>query len=82
MRRLQHHERTSFSIDNQVNNCFGKWKQDYQVMVLTIVQVGNFMNMVTRREWWKVKKRNLNLLLKLINRSRKEKKVGQCYCET
>jgi hypothetical protein len=52
-----------------------------RVMVLTIVRVGNFMSMVTRREWWKVSKRNLNMLLKLMNRSRKEKKVGQCCCE-
>jgi len=51
------------------------------MMVLTNVQAGNFMNMVTRREWWKVKKRNLDLLLKLINRSKKEEKVGQCCCE-
>jgi hypothetical protein len=54
---------------------------DYQMIVLAAVQVGNFMSMVIRREWWKVKKKNLDLLLKLINKSRKEERVGQCCYE-
>jgi hypothetical protein len=51
---------------------FWKMEANYQVMVLAAVQVGNFMNMVIRGEWWKVKKRNLDLL-KLINKSRKKR---------
>ncbi len=51
------------------------------MIVLAAVQVGNFMSMVIRREWWKVKKKNLDLLLKLINKSRKEERVGQCCYE-
>jgi Holliday junction resolvase RusA-like endonuclease len=61
-RRLQHHEGASFSRDNQVNICFEEWRQDHKVMVLVAIQVGNFMSMVKGREWWKVKKRQLNLL--------------------
>jgi hypothetical protein len=52
-RRLQHHEGANFSINNQVNNYFRKWRQGYQVMALAAVQVGNFMNMVTRGKWSK-----------------------------
>jgi hypothetical protein len=80
-KRLQHREGTNFPKDNQVNNCFGKWRQDYQMMVLAIVQMGNSMIMVIKGEWWKVKKSNLNLLLKLINKSKKEERVVQCCCE-
>jgi hypothetical protein len=33
-------------------------------MVLAAIQVGNLMSMVRGGEWWKVKKRQLNLVLK------------------
>jgi hypothetical protein len=34
------------------------------MMVLVAIQVRNFMSMATIGEWWKIKKRYLDLLLK------------------
>ncbi len=47
----------NFSRDNQVNTRFEGWKQDHQMMVKVVAQMGNFMSMVTSGEWWKFKKR-------------------------
>ncbi len=45
------------------------------MMVGAVVQVGNFMSMVTSGEWWKIKNRYLNLLLNRGDRSRKGKRT-------
>jgi hypothetical protein len=45
-----------FSKDGQINICFNEWKQDLQVMAVVVTQMeGEFMNMVTWGEWWRLK---------------------------
>jgi hypothetical protein len=63
-RGLQHHGRSNFSRDNQINTRFEGSRQDHQVMVGVSTQVGNFVSMVISGEWWRIKKRYLDLLLK------------------
>jgi len=37
--------------------------------------VGNFINMVTTGEWWRIKKRYMNLSLDRGNRSKKDERI-------
>jgi hypothetical protein len=36
--------------DKQINTCYQKWRQDRQMMVLVVAQVGDFMSVVTKGE--------------------------------
>jgi hypothetical protein len=44
-------------------------------MVRATIQVGNLMSMVTNGEWWRIKKRYLNLLLDRGDKNRKGKRT-------
>jgi hypothetical protein len=45
------------------------------MMVLAIIQLGDFIRVVIEGKWWKVKKRYLGLLLKKQYRSRKREEA-------
>jgi hypothetical protein len=44
-------------------------------MVRATIQVGNLMSMVTNDEWWRIKKRYLNLLLDRGDKNKKGKRT-------
>jgi len=63
-RRLQHHEKTNFSKDSQINICFGEWGQDHHLTTLVVMQVGEFHEHGDWKQMMEVKKTFLDLLLK------------------